>query len=81
MSLDPYDDKKLGGGEDNFTAAVEPGHQVAYGEEPEVRGGLKRQLKSRHVSHLSKVTLAPHSDGVDGHDLNRRSHRYRIVPR
>jgi hypothetical protein len=54
MSLDPYDDKKLGGGDDNFTAAVEPGHQVAYGEEPEVRGGLKRQLKSRHVSHLRR---------------------------
>ena len=81
MSLDPYDDKKLGGGEDNFTAAVEPGHQVVYGEEPEVQGGLKRQLKSRHVSHLPEVKFAPHSDEIDGNDLYRRGHWHRALPR
>jgi hypothetical protein len=45
-----HDDKKLG--ESNFTTAVEPGHAIQYGEEPVVTGGLKRQLKSRHVSTL-----------------------------
>ena len=50
MSLEHENDKKFGGEDDGFTAAVEPGHQVHYDEQPEVHSGLKRQLKSRHVS-------------------------------
>jgi hypothetical protein len=49
-----HDDKKLG--ESNFTTAVEPGHAVGYGEEPEIKGGLKRQLKSRHLAMIRYVT-------------------------
>ena len=49
MSLEHEHDKKFGGEDDGFTAAVEPGHQINYDEQPEVHSGLKRQLKSRHV--------------------------------
>jgi hypothetical protein len=62
MSLEHEHDKKFGGEDDGFTAAVEPGHQIQYDEQPEVHSGLKRQLKSRHVSssHSSRGLLLIH---------------------
>lgn len=51
MSLHEEDKKNTYDG--GFTAAVEPGHQVQYGEQPEVHSGLKRQLKSRHMAMIS----------------------------